>query len=85
MTGRPADDVAELYRADGFEVHVVDLDTNPIVDAVFNAGRIRLATRNGLDVQASQGCKTAGSARTRHRSKTSQIGTRGRRPPPGTP
>jgi hypothetical protein len=55
VSGRPAADVAQLYRADGFEVQVVDLDTNPIVDAVFNAGRIRLATRNGLVVQASQG------------------------------
>jgi hypothetical protein len=55
VTGRPADDVAQLYRADGFEVQVVDLDTNPIVDAMFNAGRIRLAIRNGLVVQASQG------------------------------
>jgi hypothetical protein len=55
VSGRPADDVAHLYRADGFEVQIVDLDINPIVDAVFNAGRIRLATRNGLVVQASQG------------------------------
>jgi hypothetical protein len=55
VSGRPVDDVAQLYRADGFEVQVVDLDTNPIVDAVFNAGRIRLAARNGRVVQASQG------------------------------
>jgi hypothetical protein len=55
VSGRPAADVARLYRADGFEVQVVDLDTNPVVDAVFNAGRIRLATRDGLVVQASQG------------------------------
>ena len=55
VAGRRVDDVAQLYRADGFEVQVVDLDTNPIVDAVFNAGRVRLATRNGLVVQASQG------------------------------
>jgi hypothetical protein len=55
VSGRSVDDVAQLYHADGFEVQVVDLDVNPVVDAVFNAGRIRLATRNGLVVHASQG------------------------------
>jgi hypothetical protein len=55
VSGRPAADVARLYRADGFEVQVVDLDVNPVVDAVFNAGRIRLATRNGVVVHAAQG------------------------------
>jgi len=45
----------QLYRGDGFEVQVVDLDTNAIVDAELNAGRIRIATRNGFVVQASQG------------------------------
>jgi hypothetical protein len=55
VPGRPADDVAQLYRGDGFEVQVVDLDTNAIVDAELNAGRIRIATRNGVVVQASQG------------------------------
>jgi hypothetical protein len=55
VAGRQADDVAQLYRADGFDVQVVDLDINPVVDAMFNAGRIRLAIRKGLVVEASQG------------------------------
>ena len=55
VPGRPAADVAQLYRADGFEVQVVDLDTNAIVDAELNAGRICVATRNGFVVQVSQG------------------------------
>ena len=67
VPGRPADDVAQLYRADGFEVQVVDLDTNAIVDAELNAGRIRIATRNGFVVQASQGWQATGSAHTQHR------------------
>jgi hypothetical protein len=29
VSGRPAADIARLYRADGFEVQVVDLDVNP--------------------------------------------------------
>ncbi|MDT0353562.1 hypothetical protein [Pseudonocardia charpentierae] len=52
MSGRPADDVAQLDRADGFEVQVVALDTDAIVDAELNADRIRIATRNGFVVQA---------------------------------
>jgi hypothetical protein len=41
VSGRPADDVAQLYRADGFQVQVVALDTNAIVDAELNADRLR--------------------------------------------
>ena len=55
LPGRPADDVAQLHRADGFEVQIVDLDVSPDVDAAFQGGRVRLATRNGLVIQAFQG------------------------------
>ena len=55
VAGRPAADVAQLYRADGFEVQVVDLDTDAVVDAMLDMNRIRLDTRNGLVVHASWG------------------------------
>lgn len=55
VAGRPAAEVAGLYRAEGFEVQVVDLDRNPVVDAVFITNRIRLAVRDGIVVRASQG------------------------------
>jgi hypothetical protein len=85
---RPAADIAQLYRADGFKVQVVDLDTNPVVDAMFNAGRIRLATRDGLVVQASQGWHATGSGRTQPPSspgirKAASEAPRGRTGPHG--
>ena len=55
VSGRPVEEAAQIYRAEGFEVQVIDLDVNPIADAMFNTNRIRLVIRDGLVVQATQG------------------------------
>lgn len=55
VTGRSVEEIAQLYRAEGFEIQVVDLDVNPIADAMFNTNRIRLVIRDGLVVRATQG------------------------------
>jgi hypothetical protein len=55
VIGRPTDDVLDLYRADGFQVQAIDLDTNPVMTADLRFGRIRLFVRDGRVVRASQG------------------------------
>lgn len=54
VVGRPVADVVELYRADGFQVQTVDLDTDAITcDLKLN--RIRLFVRDDRVIRASQG------------------------------
>ena len=55
VIGRPADEILDLYRADGFQVQAFDLDTDAVMTADVQFNRIRLFVRNGRVVRASQG------------------------------
>lgn len=55
VVGRPADDVADQYRAGGFRVDVVDLDTDWAVTFDLRPNRIRLYHRGGQVESARQG------------------------------
>ncbi len=46
--------MVELYRADGFQVHTVNLDTDAMTCDI-QLNRIRLLVRNDRVVRASQG------------------------------
>lgn len=55
VPGRPTDEVAELYRADGFRVQVVEIDDDPVLTMDLRADRIRVFVRDGQVVRATQG------------------------------
>jgi len=55
VAGRPTDEVAELYRADGFRVQVVEIDDDPVLTMDLRADRIRVFVRDGQVVRATQG------------------------------
>ncbi len=55
VIGRPADEILDLYRADGFQVEALDLDNPSPMTADLRFNRIRLFVRNGRVVEASQG------------------------------
>jgi hypothetical protein len=52
--GRPPDDVAELYRSEGFEVEIYHLGDPFMLNSDLRPGRIRLLVHDGHVVDATQ-------------------------------
>lgn len=53
VVGRPVGEVAELYRAEGFEVRVVDLDVNSVTASDLRSNRIFIVVRDGRVVEGT--------------------------------
>lgn len=55
VAGRGAEETADLYRADGFHVQVLDVATSRYMTLEYRPDRIRLLVRDGLVVRALRG------------------------------
>jgi hypothetical protein len=55
VSGRATDEVAQLYRAEDFDVDVRNLDGDTRVTLELDPERSRLCTRDGLVVQVTRG------------------------------
>lgn len=55
VIGCDAEEAAELYRADGFIVELLDLDFSTVMTMEYRHNRIRLLTRDDRVVRAHHG------------------------------